>query len=374
MSRTPLAAPVNFLTVILLSLHLIPAVLSTPKTIPSDSSNLDAWIANNIKEYQQRKRDIAKAGGATLDPALVTAEDGVRIIKVRKDGTGDFKTVTDAVKSIPSGNKRRTIVWIGGGKYHEKITVDQSKPFVTFYGSPLDVPMIEYGGTAAKYGTVNSATVAVESDYFVAANVAFVNSAPKPDGKRAGAQAVAMRISGEKAAFYNCKFIGFQDTLCDDRGRHFFKDCFIQGTVDFIFGDGKSLYLNTKIHSIADDQGVITAQARENVSDVSGFTFVYCNITGTGNTYLGRAWKERPRVVFAFTYMGTLINNEGWSNNMHPERDQTVYYGEYKCKGPGSSPSRRVKYAKILTDAEARAFLSMTYIHGNKWLLPPPKL
>jgi hypothetical protein len=64
-----------------------------------------------------------------------------------------------------------------------------------------------------------------------------------PDGKRQGAQAVALRISGDKAAFHNCRFIGFQDTLCDDRGRHFFKDCFIQGTVDFIFGNGKSLYL-----------------------------------------------------------------------------------------------------------------------------------
>lgn len=71
----------------------------------------------------------------------------------------------------------------------------------------------------------------------------YQNSAPMPDGKRVGAQAVAMRISGDKAAFHNCMFIGFQDTLCDDRGRHFFKDCQIQGTVDFIFGDGKSLYL-----------------------------------------------------------------------------------------------------------------------------------
>jgi len=64
-----------------------------------------------------------------------------------------------------------------------------------------------------------------------------------PDGKMMDAQAVAMRISGDKAAFHNCKFIGYQDTLCDDRGRHFFKDCFISGTVDFIFGNGKSLYL-----------------------------------------------------------------------------------------------------------------------------------
>lgn len=69
------------------------------------------------------------------------------------------------------------------------------------------------------------------------------NSAPMPDVRGSGGQAVAMRISGDKAAFHDCHFIGYQDTLCDDRGRHFFKDCYIQGTVDFIFGNGKSLYL-----------------------------------------------------------------------------------------------------------------------------------
>ena len=56
-------------------------------------------------------------------------------------------------------------------------------------------------------------------------------------------QALAMRINGDKAAFYNCRFYGFQDTLCDDIGNHFFKDCYIEGTYDFIFGRGASLYL-----------------------------------------------------------------------------------------------------------------------------------
>lgn len=69
------------------------------------------------------------------------------------------------------------------------------------------------------------------------------NSAPKPDGKRKGAQASALRISGDKSTVYNCRILGFQDTICDDRGYHLFKDCYIEGTVDFIFGSGTSLYL-----------------------------------------------------------------------------------------------------------------------------------
>lgn len=354
--------------------------VTTPKIvgmIPAESSRLDSWIKQNMKEFNERKALLDKGfRRSVLDEELVKAEDaGVKLITVKQQGGGDFTTITEAINSISMENKRRVVVWIGGGYYWEKVTLNVTKDFVTFYGDPNDMPKIVFNGTAAVYGTFRSATVTVESDYFVAVNVIFVNSAPQPDGIRKGAQAVAMRISGDKAAFHNCKFIGFQDTLCDDRGKHFFKDCYVQGTVDFIFGNGKSLYLNTTIESIRKDgDGVITAHARQNDRDDSGFVFVHCNLIGSknGNTYLGRAWKERPRVVFAYTYMGTIINEQGWSNANFPERNRTVYYGEYKCKGPGALSSDRVTFAKELSDIEAKPFLSATYIRGAKWLLPPP--
>ncbi|KAL0558587.1 hypothetical protein IC582_003164 [Cucumis melo] len=368
-----LALAMMFQLIILITIPSTVLVEARTKTIPADSSKLDEWIAHNMREYNDRKMN--ETGIKALDRRLAEAEDCVRLITVRKDGRGNFSTITEAIESIPSGNRRRVVVWIGGGVYREKITIDASKPFVTLYGQKGKRPVITFDGTASEFGTVKSATVAVESDYFVAVNLTFVNSAPMPELGGTGGQAVAMRISGDKAAFHECHFIGFQDTLCDDRGRHFFRDCYIQGTVDFIFGNGKSLYLKTTINSVAEGIGVITAQAREDATDESGFTFAYCNITGTGNTYLGRAWKERTRVVFAYTYMGTLINTEGWSDKMHGSQPRkSMYYGEYKCKGPGATSSGRVKYARILSDVEAKAFLSMTYIHGNKWLLPPPDL
>uniref|UniRef100_A0A5B6ZWX4 pectinesterase n=1 Tax=Davidia involucrata TaxID=16924 RepID=A0A5B6ZWX4_DAVIN len=155
------------------------------------------------------------------------------------------------------------------------------------------MPELVFDGTALKYGTVESASVTVESDYFSAVNIAFVNSAPKPDGKRKGAQATAFRISGDKAAIYSCKMIGFQDTHLDDKGKHFFKDCYIEGTVDFIYGNGKSIYLNTVLHIVsADGMAVIAAHARESNADASAFVFVHCKITGTAkHTVLGRAWR-----------------------------------------------------------------------------------
>ncbi|CAL5199155.1 unnamed protein product [Lathyrus oleraceus] len=314
-----------------------------------------------------------------LDKHFTAAEYGARVVRVRKDGTGDFRTVTDAVKSIPSGNKRRVVVWIGMGEYREKITVDKSKGFVTFYGerngNDNDIPIITYDATALHYGTLDSATVAVDADYFVAVNIAFVNSSPMPNENSVGGQALAMRISGDKAAFYNCKFIGFQDTLCDDKGRHFFKDCFIQGTYDFIFGNGKSIYLRTTIESVAKGLNVITAQGRENMSEDTGFTFVHCKVTGSGyrNTYLGRGWRRSPRVVFAYTYMDSVVNSVGWFH--HHESNETIYFGEYKCIGAGAASSAgRLKYQRILSDEEARPFLSMAYIQGDDWVRPPPKL
>ncbi|XP_022756402.1 probable pectinesterase 53 [Durio zibethinus] len=148
------------------------------------------------------------------------------------------------------------------------------------------------------------------------------------------------------------------------------------------------LMQNTTIQSVAKNVVVNTAQAGENVGDDSGFTFLYCNITGASNstTDLGRAWKLRPRVIFAFTYISTIINSEGWSTDEHPERNrypseltycseiaktngfndlQTVHYGEYKCMGPGVSSSGRVGFAKILSEVEAKPFMSMTYIHAG---------
>lgn len=238
------------------------------------------------------------------------------------------------------------------------------------------MPTLSYAGTNAQYGTVDSATLIVKADYFTAVNLIIKNSAPKPDPfKQEGAQAVALRISGNKTAFYNCRVYGFQDTLLDDRGFHFFKDCYVEGSVDFLWGSGTSLYLNTELHVLGGSWGftVIAAQARENDNEKTGFSFVHCSITGTGNnTYLGRAWKSRPRVVYAYTNMTRVVTPQGWFDNNLPERDNTVFFGEFKSTGPGATPSKRVKYAKKLSQDQVQPFISLGYIQGSKWLLPPP--
>ncbi|MBA0754385.1 hypothetical protein Gogos_019837, partial [Gossypium gossypioides] len=157
---------------------------------------------------------------------------------------------------------------------------------------------------AKEYGTVNNATLIAESNYFVASNLNIVNLAPKPEGgKTIGGQVVALRVSGDRSPIYNYNIYGFQET-CDDKGNHFFKDCYVLGTVDFIFGSGKSLYLNTNMFvEKREREGftVITTQARESSSEDMGYS-------------------SNPRVVYAFTDMSNVVNTAGWSHNRFPER------------------------------------------------------
>ncbi|CDY31785.1 BnaC01g27410D [Brassica napus] len=247
----------------------------------NNKNRIEQWFNNNVPSLASRKD--------TLDPALLTAEATPR---VRQNGRGDFKTLTEAINSVPVGNKERVIIKLGHGEYKRRILLQ------------------------CRMGK----------------------------GKE---QALSMRISGNKAAFYNCKFYGYQDTICDDTGNHFFKDCYIEGTFDFIFGSGRSLYLSTQLNVVGDGLRVITAHAGKSTEEKSGYSFVHCKVTGTGTgIYLGRAWMSHPKVVYAYTDMSSVVNPSGWHEKTQTERDKTVFYGEYKGSGPGSRKEKRVKYTQ----------------------------
>ncbi|KAG7549873.1 Pectin lyase fold/virulence factor [Arabidopsis thaliana x Arabidopsis arenosa] len=343
-----------------------PLVLATDTDpIPENRAQIPQWFKANVKPYSQRK--------GTLDPALESAEAARQIITVNQKGGANFKTINEAIQSIPTGNKNRVIIKLAPGVYNEKVTIDIARPFVTLLGQPGAETVLTYHGTAAKYGTVESATLIVWAEYFLAAHLTIKNTAPMPKPGSQG-QALAMRINADKAAFYSCRFHGFQDTLCDDKGNHFFKDCYIEGTYDFIFGRGASLYLNTQLHAVGDGLRVITAQGRQSPTEQNGYSFVHCKVTGTGTgIYLGRSWMSHPKVVYAFTEMTSVVNPSGWRENLNRKYDKTVFYGEYKCFGPGSHLEKRVPYTQDIDEKEVRPFISLGYIKGSTWLLPPPK-
>ncbi|KMS96120.1 hypothetical protein BVRB_001910 [Beta vulgaris subsp. vulgaris] len=360
------------LNVILASFLLVNITFtaSAQTLIPESEAEVDTWFQSVIKPISELK--------GTLEPSILEAENGgVETLDVRQDGSGKFKTISDAVKHVKVGNTKRVIITIGPGEYREKIQLERMQSYITFYGTdPKNRPTITFAGTAAEFGAVDSATLIVESDYFVAANLIISNSAPRPDGKKKGAQAAAIRISGDRAAFYNCKFTGFQNTICDDQGNHFFKDCYVEGTADFIFGEAKSLYLNTELHVIpGDGEAIIAAHARKDLDDEGGYSFVHCKVTGTGgNAILGTAWFQAARVVYSYCAIGDVIRPEGWSDNKQPEYQKTTYFGEYKNTGPGADIKKRVPYFKKLTDIEVKPFISLEFIDAAKWLIPLPKI
>ncbi|XP_057834828.1 probable pectinesterase 53 [Cryptomeria japonica] len=293
----------------------------------------------------------------------------------KRPGVGDYSSVQDAVDSLPLFNILRVVIKINAGTYKEKVNVVASKAFVTFEGAGADKTVIEWGDNAATpgpdgrpLGTFASASVAINSPYFIAKNITFKNTTPCPLSGAPAKQAVAFRISADTAAFLGCKFLSWQDTLYDHLGRHYFKDCYIEGSVDFIFGNGLSLYEGCHLHAISNALGALTAQKRSSLLEETGFSFVKCKVTGSGVLYLGRAWGTFSRVVFAYTYMDKIIVPKGWYDWGDRTRDLTVFYGQYKCSGGGASFAGRVSWSRELTDDEAKPFIALSFIDGEEWI------
>uniref|UniRef100_A0A452ZL05 Pectinesterase n=2 Tax=Aegilops tauschii subsp. strangulata TaxID=200361 RepID=A0A452ZL05_AEGTS len=286
------------------------------------------------------------------------------IVVDRTPGAGDFTTIQAAVDSLPLINLMRVVIKVNAGTYTEKVSISPLRAFVTVEGAGADRTVVQWGDTAGTagpwgrpFGTFASATFAVNSQFFVAKNITFKNTAPVPRPGALGKQGVALRISADNAAFVGCNFLGAQDTLYDHLGRHYYKDCYIEGSVDFIFGNALSLYEGCHVHAISPHTGALTAQNRRSMLDDTGFSFLNCRVTGSGALYLGRAWGTFSRVVFAYTYMDNIIIPRGWYNWGDPTREMTVFYGQYKCSGPGanhtpagwtgpgSSPTRRPSHS-----------------------------
>ncbi|XP_062182194.1 probable pectinesterase 53 [Phragmites australis] len=379
-----LMKPLLLLTVVLAS------TLPAPSVQAADAGGFGNWVALNQKSYAVNNALFAKKaagdGGKTLDANLSAAEEKKVTYVVDPEGKGDYTNVTAALAAIPEGNEKRVILDLKPGEYREKIFLNLSKPFVTFKSDPMNPATIVWNDTAATTGkdgkpagTVGSTTVAIESDYFMAYGVVFKNDAPmaKPGAK--GGQAVALRVFGTKAAFYNCTIDGGQDTLYDHKGLHYFKDCVIKGSVDFIFGFGRSLYENCHIVSVVKEVAVLTAQQRSKSIEgaiESGFSFKNCSVKGVkgGQIYLGRAWGDSSRVVYAYTEMGEEVVPVGWDGwNIAKPESSGIYYGEFKCTGPGADAQKRVGWALDLTEEQAKPFVGTHYVYGDSWIQPPPK-
>ncbi|KAM3743161.1 hypothetical protein ACB098_07G123500 [Castanea mollissima] len=285
------------------------------------------------------------------------------LISVDQSGNADFKKIQDAIDAVPSKNSELYFIRIKPGTYREKLQVPVDKPFITLSGTLASNTIITWGDT----GEINqSATLSVFASDFVARYLTIQNTFGTTG------RAVALRVEGDRAAFYSCNILSYQDTLLDDTGRHYYNNCYIEGATDFICGNAASLFEKCHLHSLSTVGGAITAQHRNSSSEDTGYTFLNCKITGIGTALLGRPWGPYSRVVFALTYMSSVVVPQGWDDWGDPSKQSTVYYGEYRCYGPGAERTKRVGWSKSLSNQEATPFLTKDIIGGQGWLRPLP--
>eukprot|EP00253_Pinus_taeda_P008730 PITA_08730 len=284
-------------------------------------------------------------------------------------GKGQFPTVTEAIKAVPSNNKNPVEIFVQPGIYKEKVTIPAEKPFITLSGSDAQKTVIIWNDCAkSSGGTYYSATLSVYASDFTARNITIQNSYG-PGNLTPDDQAVAVRISGDRCAFYDCRLLAYQDTVLDESGKHYFCNCYIEGAIDVICGNGKSIYERCKLHAIPIDNGAFTAQRRSSASEDSGFVFLHCKLTGKGLMYLGRAWGPYSTALYAYTYMDDIIFPQGWDNWNDSSRENTVYVGQFQCHGPGAAEGERVPWSHVFTDKKQIAqYLSISYIDGDKWI------
>ncbi|KAK3129381.1 hypothetical protein QOZ80_6BG0478640 [Eleusine coracana subsp. coracana] len=294
--------------------------------------------------------------------------------------------VPKAVDAVPNHSASRTLITLDAGVYAEKVVVWSNKTGVTVQGRGNLASVVAWNDTANSTttgggggGTFASATLSVLADGFAAHNVSVQNTARPASPGEAGGQAVALRVAGDQAAFHLCGFYGAQDTLLDERGPHLFRGCVVEGSIDFIFGDARSLYLGCTISSVADENGgasevtgSVTVHGRASAAERTGFAFVRCSVVGTGRVWLGRAWGPYATVVFARCYLDAVVAPGGWNDWNEPARQETAFFAEYDCTGPGAANvTQRVPYARQLNQREAAPFMDLSYIDGDQWGLPP---
>ncbi|XP_047339161.1 probable pectinesterase 29 [Impatiens glandulifera] len=355
------------------------------------SLNIMGWVPftkslplkpnDEIRQQKRKERETKKVGPKkniyALIVTLVSCQPTVyRTIYVDKLGRGNFSTIQSAINSIPSNNTRWICISVMAGHYNEQVKIPKEKPFIYLKGEAKKRTSVIWGSPGTPF---TSPTFSSLADNILVKRMTFMNSYNYPPKKGSRlTQAIAALIAGDKSAFYQCSFLGLQDTLLDSRGRHYFKSCNIVGAFDFIYGAGQSIYEGctiTVINGGIDNKlaGFITAQGRESPNDPNGFVFKNCKIVGPRLAYLGRAWREYARVIFFNSSFQASIVPQGWDAWAATGHVYRTTFVEQNCYGRGAKTSGRVKWEKRLSSTELKHFTSISYIDKEGWLNKQPK-
>lgn len=321
---------------------------------------------------------------------------------VAQDGSGDFMTIQEAINAVPDYNSQELRILIAPGTYREKLVIPESKSHVTLVARTEGEVIITYDDYASRLsaitgrnlGTSGSATVYIYAANFEAIGITFENTASNAKfaaGKGGVGQAVAALVAGDCAVFRRCRFLGHQDTLyafgrksdpkteaalkgsasqhipANMQSRQYYEDCYICGTVDYIFGWAVAYFERCELHCLSD--GYVTAAATPQGQDY-GYVFHDCHVTAEPGvrTYLGRPWRNYAQTIWLNSTLDECVRPEGWHN--WPNKDTgldgstTAFYAEYQSLGAGAESKQRVGWSHQLSDSEAQRFTAKAVLAG----------
>ena len=331
---------------------------------PEKSKELYMWIPQNtVPICPKGKEDnthlniygarvVAKLAVTAISEAIPELEKYVCYYDfvVAKDGSGDFFTIQEAVNAVPDFRKeRRTTILLRKGVYKEKLIIPESKINLSLIGQEgAVISGDDYAAKKNRFGenmsTSGSASCYIYAPDFYAENITFENTAGQVG------QAVACFVSGDRTTFKRCRFLGNQDTLYTygRYSRQYYEDCYIEGTVDFIFGWSMAVFNRCIVHSKRN--GYVTAPATDR-GKAYGYVFFDCNLTADDDVdkvYLSRPWRPYAQAVFIHCNLGKHILAEGWNNWNKKEAEKTVFYAEYENVGEGANPKARASFSRQL--------------------------
>ncbi|CAL5323015.1 unnamed protein product [Camellia sinensis] len=331
----------------------------TKNIFPLMSNNVALMISNSLAinnsttEQQDYKEGFPRLVSSD-DRRLLWSELPIPDLVVAQDGSGDFCTIKEALDALMNmSHSGRFVIYVERGVYNECIEIELDMPNIMLVGDGWKNTIITGNRShVGGFSTFDSATVSITGDGFIAQGITFHNTAGPQNG-----QAVALISRSDRSVFYQCSFEGYQDTL-------FFQNCFIHG--------------RTPING---NQIVITAQSRSDPNQNTGISFHRCRVAPAEDpkqllrpfvAYLGRLWRDYARVVYLRTYLDWFVPPEGWSQwGNQTDNLETLYYGEYKNYGPGSSTKSRVKWSgfhDMRNKTVAQNFSVAKLIGGDSWL------
>ena len=292
--------------------------------------------------------------------------DNPDTLVVSRDGTGEFRTIDEAIEVCRAFMDYTKVIYVKKGVYKEKLIIPSWLTNITICGEDRDNTIITWddhanikmpvGGLDSEaavkgkpMGTFRTYTLKVQGSYITLKNITIENNAAKLG------QAVALHTEGDHILVQNCRLLGNQDTVYTGVGgtRVAFYDCYIEGTTDFIFGPSIAWFQNCEIHSKANSY--ITA-ASTPAGQKYGYVFYKCRLTAdkdVDKVYLGRPWRPFAATIFMDCELGKHIRPEGWHNWNNAKNEETARYAEYDNKGEGASTKNRVKWSKQLSKKEA---------------------